>query len=154
MITNPIRLRVDQKEYCSHGHKTSEVGFFRKATGQTVCKACNAIWNKNKYSDLNKKVKYLLHQKEYNERVKNDPEYKAYKRYHSFKTRMKYPEKYKAGLIYHKALYSGKIKRQPCEICGNPKSEGHHTDYSKPLDVKWLCLKHHRMAEDKPIYIQ
>jgi hypothetical protein len=32
-----------------------------------------------------------------------------------------------------------------CKVCGNPKIEGHHPDYSKP---KWripLCRVHHRM---------
>lgn len=37
----------------------------------------------------------------------------------------------------------GRIVRQPCEICGDPKSHGHHHDYSKPFDVRWLCQKHH-----------
>jgi len=41
------------------------------------------------------------------------------------------------------AIESGKIKTLPCEICGNPDSMGHHEDYSKPYDVKWLCRKHH-----------
>lgn len=42
------------------------------------------------------------------------------------------------------AVRYGKIVRQPCEVCQTPKAQGHHTDYSKPLDVKWLCPKHHR----------
>lgn len=35
------------------------------------------------------------------------------------------------------------IKRLPCQICGNPNSQRHHEDYSKPKDVIMLCAKHH-----------
>lgn len=42
------------------------------------------------------------------------------------------------------AVLSGKMKRLPCQVCGDPKSEGHHPDYRRPLYVKWLCFKHHR----------
>lgn len=37
----------------------------------------------------------------------------------------------------------GKVKKLPCQVCGNEKSEGHHADYSKPLEVVWLCKRHH-----------
>jgi len=40
-------------------------------------------------------------------------------------------------------LRRGKIQRKPCEQCGAPKSEMHHEDYTKPLQVRWLCRKHH-----------
>lgn len=41
------------------------------------------------------------------------------------------------------AIKSGTIKKEPCEICGKLKVEAHHKDYTKPLDVTWLCNKHH-----------
>jgi hypothetical protein len=42
------------------------------------------------------------------------------------------------------ALRSGKISRHPCAICGGEPAHKHHDDYSKPLDVIWLCPKHHK----------
>lgn len=41
------------------------------------------------------------------------------------------------------ALSAGTITQKPCEICGKEKSEGHHEDYSKPLDLIWFCKRHH-----------
>lgn len=56
----------------------------------------------------------------------------------------RHPEKARANRMVSNAVKSGKLIRLPCEKCGNPKSEAHHDDYSKPLDVRWLCFKHHR----------
>lgn len=41
------------------------------------------------------------------------------------------------------ALRYGKVVRGPCRDCGCTDTHGHHHDYSKPLDVIWLCQKHH-----------
>jgi ribosomal protein S27AE len=38
---------------------------------------------------------------------------------------------------------NGRIKRQPCERCGSLKVQAHHEDYSDPLNVLWLCTRHH-----------
>lgn len=53
------------------------------------------------------------------------------------------PLKYKARVALRNAVYTGKVKKLPCIKCGEPKTHGHHTDYSKPLKVQWLCVKHH-----------
>ena len=39
-------------------------------------------------------------------------------------------------------IQRGIITKQPCRECGS-YAEAHHPDYSKPLDVIWLCRKHH-----------
>ena len=62
------------------------------------------------------------------------------------KSRKLFPEKYKARGAVANALRSGRLKKQPCEICGDENVHGHHDDYSKPLDVRWLCPVHHREA--------
>lgn len=41
------------------------------------------------------------------------------------------------------AVLSGKLQKQPCEVCGALVVEAHHEDYDKPLDVHWLCRYHH-----------
>lgn len=33
----------------------------------------------------------------------------------------------------------GRLVRQPCRVCGNPKADAHHTDYNNPRLVDWLC---------------
>lgn len=40
----------------------------------------------------------------------------------------------------------GWIDKQPCEVCGDPKSQTHHEDYENPFLVKFLCKKHHLEA--------
>lgn len=46
----------------------------------------------------------------------------------------------------------GHLIPQPCELCGAEKAEKHHEDYSKPLEVRWLCrwchLEEHHMTGD------
>lgn len=51
--------------------------------------------------------------------------------------------KRQATYLTTNAIRDGRLIRQPCEKCGDAKSEAHHDDYSKPLDVRWLCRKHH-----------
>ena len=50
------------------------------------------------------------------------------------------------------ALRVGRIKREPCNKCGDVKSEAHHTNYNRPLDVVWLCTKCHHAEHRKYDY--
>lgn len=48
-------------------------------------------------------------------------------------------------LKVHRAIISGELKKLPCERCGvSDYVEAHHEDYSKPLEVVWLCDHHHK----------
>ena len=55
----------------------------------------------------------------------------------------------------HSAVKRGELTPKPCEACGNPKTEAHHCDYNKPLDVRWLCRKCHTEwhLHNKPKYL-
>lgn len=57
--------------------------------------------------------------------------------------RARHPDRTRARAETREAIRIGAITRQPCEVCGDPKSEAHHPDYAKPLEIKWLCRTHH-----------
>ena len=57
-------------------------------------------------------------------------------------------EKKAAGDRLHCAVKVGKIsKPDNCSQCGDNvrQIDGHHRDYSKPLEVEWLCTKCHSL---------
>lgn len=60
----------------------------------------------------------------------------------------RHPERKRASTAVHNAIRDGKLIPWPVcavpECCGKP--QGHHPDYSRPLDVVWLCGKHHKEA--------
>ena len=60
------------------------------------------------------------------------------------------PKKKRAREILQYAVRSGKIVPKPCQVCRNKIVQGHHTDYSKPLDVSWYCRTHHMELHRKP----
>ncbi len=52
------------------------------------------------------------------------------------------PDKVAAHNAVRNAIKSGALDPHPCVKCGR-KAQAHHEDYSKPLEVVWLCPKHH-----------
>lgn len=49
------------------------------------------------------------------------------------------------------ARRTGVIEQMPCEVCGCADTQGHHDDYNRPLDVRWLCDKHHRQLHGEAV---
>lgn len=57
--------------------------------------------------------------------------------------RKRNPEKVRCHSAVARALRKGTLEKQPCEECGKTAVHAHHDDYTKPLEVRWLCAKHH-----------
>ena len=63
-----------------------------------------------------------------------------------------YPDHVEARKKLHEAVKAGKVtKSHWCEQCGSliDSLDGHHKDYTKPLEAKWLCKKCHRKEHKK-----
>lgn len=74
---------------------------------------------------------------------------KEFNKYHTGlikEWRNRNPEKVKAHRVVYGALRNGSLVKQPCH-CGETKVNAHHNDYSKPLEIAWLCKIHHVLAD-------
>lgn len=69
------------------------------------------------------------------------------KRYEWMRSRP--PEEARARAAVARALKSGKLKREPCIACGATTVQAHHDDYSKALEVDWVCPYHHKQLFHK-----
>jgi hypothetical protein len=66
----------------------------------------------------------------------------------------RYPEKAAAHKAVAYAKRMGRLVPAPCEVCASTAVQAHHDDYSKHLEVRWLCRRCHRdwhKANDRPM---
>ena len=113
---------------------------------------------KNKEKKLEQVKAYYLanwekRQKQRNKWMKNHAEkVKEYKKKYNYR---KYPQDKKSGKVLARwkvssAIKAGKLKRGKCTVCSSSKwIHAHHEDYSKPLEVVWLCPLHHSDVHKK-----
>lgn len=116
------------------------------------CPACNRrrqkLWRDGKKAAGNpvksNKMPREYHRK-YEEEYWSDPKSRAARAARERRYR-KIPAlklKQSARWITNRAISVGILVRKPCEKCGAKKVDAHHDNYMKPLDVRWLCRKHH-----------
>lgn len=53
----------------------------------------------------------------------------------------------RANVAVRALILGGYVIPQPCSVphCGVTRVVAHHPDYGKPLDIVWLCRRHHRL---------
>jgi formylmethanofuran dehydrogenase subunit E len=96
------------------------------------------------------KQKRKEYQKKYKKEYRQRPEVKERRRKAKIKDGKKWREKpetkqmMKAHGILNREIKKGNIIRGSCEVCDEPDANGHHDDYDKPLEVRWLCDEHHQ----------
>lgn len=122
-------------------------------TWRKWCLACWAAYARGRYSPaeaIRKRASYQRNKDAINARrqelARQNPEH--YRAVWNAKHRRDALQE-KARRLAGYAIRSGKLARGLCEHCGEAKTQAHHRDYSKPLDVQWLCLACHAIAHRK-----
>lgn len=117
------------------------------------CKACHKAY-RIEHKDRRKVLMYEW-QKRNLERRREQWRLNNKKRYNyeaSLKRKQNDPEKHKAHIVVSNAIARGNLIKHPCMICGKiERVQAHHDDYSRPLDIKWLCPSHHRLFHNGKI---
>lgn len=132
---------------CSVCKKNREYKDFYKGA-YNKCKYCIKAYQKNYQSNRRKDDEYRKQQKEYylmwyenNGRTRGDS------------SEIWHLNNKDKNNIHHKvwyALHTNKIiKPKKCQYCKREVSlSGHHPDYSKPLEVIWLCGSCHKIIHN------
>lgn len=118
------------------------------------CKECCKLQQREKHKAIRADPELLSHERS-RQRVKNRRQYERNKHKPEWRQavnkmkadwRANNPEKRAAHLRVQYAIKKGELKKPGyCQECGfyHPIIEAHHPDYSKPLEVVWLCKPCH-----------
>jgi len=112
--------------------KSLKTAFWKRKNGSrfyTHCKMCKRIASREGDKAYQKRKRAADPKK----KIKETREYER-----------KHPEILSAYRKVNAAIFSGKLKKQPCVKCGIEPAHAHHEDYSKPLEVIWLCPSDHK----------
>jgi hypothetical protein len=143
---------ANKKSYLKNHEKNRE-----DKTGRSrILREKNPIEYRKVQSEWNSKNRLKV--REYTKERNKKPEYKLKRNERYGKSRKECDIfKDRARKIARCAVRSGYLTRpDKCEVCMKEcKPHGHHEDYSKPLDVQWLCRichnhKHGKLMDLKP----
>lgn len=127
---------------------------YERLDGLALCPICNTLkptdeYYRNRFKKNGIEYMCKICSKEIRRSYRISNNINLYeKRKHKKTISKKFKEKENLLNAIHKkvqrAVRSGRLIKMPCEICGNINSLAHHNDYSKPLEVIWLCHQHHK----------
>jgi hypothetical protein len=101
------------------------------------CKMCESIRQADKY----RRKRDAISDRNQRWKDENRDKITAYNKKHYAKE----IDRYRARALAGRALLRGDItKNEVCAMCGGRSEQGHHEDYSKPLEVVWLCRSCHK----------
>ena len=113
------------------------------------CKLCCKKWCRKWKSNIMNEKKQRKADKKYQARkralglVDKTEEARLYN--------LKNPKASRAQRAVYMAIKKGDLIRGECELkdntCSKAKTQAHHEDYDKPLDVNWLCPSHHKKVD-------
>lgn len=123
------------------------------ASNQSTCKDCvkasvrrNREENADYYRSYDRmRYRENEHRKEAARKSAKSPAGVAAMARSAERTRLEEPQKYKARNAVNNGIRDGYLARgTECFFCGtSERLQAHHHDYSRPLDVFWLCPKCH-----------
>lgn len=125
------------------------------ASNKSKCKDCvraavkaNRAEKVDYYKEFDRQRGSLPHRVEARREYQKTEAYRDSHRKSVAKQLAEHPERRSARVAVGNAVRDGRLEKQPCFTCGSSKVEAHHADYSRPLDVVWLCRTHHRAAHN------
>ena len=143
-MTGTFRSEEQQMKVCFKCHAELPLTSFykhpRMKDGRVnKCKECN------KADVTQHRLENVERIREYDRERAKDSKRVAAMQEHTKRYRMLNRAKYVAHNAVNNAIRDGRlIKPAECSKCGDiTKIHGHHDDYRKPLEVRWLCAVCH-----------
>lgn len=159
-MTNPeeIAKTLAEKE-CLHCRQVKPLSEFWKSRlgkmgTKSYCKNCGSEkYYERRKNDIAARAKahYIANVQEMRAKGRGRKKDKSKEYQKSRAWAKKNPQKRRAHEKVKIAKRDGKLVPLPCEICGSTNVQAHHEDYSKPLEVRWLCRLHHESVHHPDI---
>lgn len=152
---NVLEFAMDTKKCTKCGEEKSLSDFHRRSANldgrSSHCKVCRAKHYTGDEGVRDRWVKYYIENADRfrAQKIKCRKENPGKAREDDARYRGRYPERVKARRAVSHAIMAGRLVRQNgCSMCPSvTMPEAHHEDYSKPLEVAWLCKECHRAAD-------
>jgi len=135
--------------FCKFCNKEKQPTDFYKGK-PARCKPCQMDWQtKYRQSPIYKEKARIYFVKW---RKENPDKYRSTTLARQFKWQQEHPKEFKCQQAVYRAVKTGKLIRPSvCSICKlNRRVCAHHRDYTKPLEVLWLCWSCHKFEHRPP----